>query len=218
MWPHLDRISDRCILIALEAGLEVINWTWFKTGICTSKVSIYIHRYIYLGTHMCFIFMSTYTSYCIFVWVRVVVVQSLSCVWVFATPWTAALQASLSSTISQSLLKVMSSELMMLSNHLILLSPCCRLFLLPSIFPNIRVSSNESALHIRWPKYIYVYMNICMCEYMYIYECVSIFILIYSFGNNFEKSRIIVYSFIPEIISILSFIFCLTFHQTSCSR
>ena len=51
MWLHLDRISDRCILIALEAGLEVINWTWFKTGICTSKVSIYIHRYIYIYRH-----------------------------------------------------------------------------------------------------------------------------------------------------------------------
>ena len=76
-------------------------------------------------------------------------VQSLSCVWLFATPWTVARQASLSITNSQSLLKLMSIKLVMPSNHLIL---CCPL-LLPSIFPSIRVFSNESALHIRWPKY-----------------------------------------------------------------
>ena len=64
-------------------------------------------------------------------------------------PWTAACQASLSFTISQSLLKLMSIESMMLSNHLIL----CRPLLLPSIFPSISVFSNESVLHIRWPKY-----------------------------------------------------------------
>ena len=79
-----------------------------------------------------------------------VVVRSLSCVWLFATPWTAAHQVSLSFTISQSLLKLMSVELMMPSNHLIL---CCRLLLLPSVFPSIRVFPSESALHIRWPKY-----------------------------------------------------------------
>ena len=66
-----------------------------------------------------------------------------------ATPWTAACQASLSIADSRSLLKLMSIELVMPSNHLIL---CCPL-LLPSIFPSIRVFSNESALHIRWPKY-----------------------------------------------------------------
>ena len=77
-------------------------------------------------------------------------VQLLSCVWLFATPWTAALQASLSITSSWSLLKLMSIESMMPSNHLILCRP---LFLLPSIFPSIRDFSNESALRIRWPKY-----------------------------------------------------------------
>ena len=66
------------------------------------------------------------------------------------TPWTAAHQASLSFTISQSLLKLMSIESVIPSNHLIL---CCPLLLLPSIFPSIRVFSNESALCIRWPKY-----------------------------------------------------------------
>ena len=80
----------------------------------------------------------------------VVIVQSLSHVRLFETPWTAARQASLSFTISQSLLKFMSIESVILSNHLIL--PCPLLFL-PSIFPNIRVFSNESALRMRWSKY-----------------------------------------------------------------
>ena len=77
-------------------------------------------------------------------------VQSLSCVWLFATLWTAARKASLSITNSQSLLTLMSIESVMPSNHLILCHP---LLLLPSIFPSIRVFSNESALHIRWQKY-----------------------------------------------------------------
>ena len=80
---------------------------------------------------------------------NLLLLQLLSCVWLFATPWTAAHQATLSFTISQSLLKFMSIELLMRSNHLIL---CCPL-LLPSIFLSIRVFSNESALCIRWPKY-----------------------------------------------------------------
>ena len=79
-----------------------------------------------------------------------VVVQSLSRVWLFATPWTAARQASLSFTISQNLLKFLSIEPVMPSNHLILSHP---LLLLPSIFPSIRVFSSEFALPIRWPKY-----------------------------------------------------------------
>ena len=76
-------------------------------------------------------------------------VQSLSRVRLYATPWTAAHQASLSISNSQSLLKLKSIELLMPSNPLIL----CRPLLLPSIFPRIRVFSNESVLHIRWPKY-----------------------------------------------------------------
>ena len=75
--------------------------------------------------------------------------QSLSCVRLFATPWTAAHQASLSITNSWSLLKLMSIELVMLSNYLILCHP---LLLLPSIFPSIRVFSNESVLCVRWSK------------------------------------------------------------------
>ena len=77
-------------------------------------------------------------------------VQLLSCIWLFATPWTAAHQASLSITNSQSPPKPMSIESVMPSNHVIF---CCLLLLLPSIFPSIRVSSNGSALHIRWSKY-----------------------------------------------------------------
>jgi len=76
-------------------------------------------------------------------------VQSLSCVRLFATLWTAVHQATLSITNSRSLLKLMSIELVMTSNHLILCSP---LLLLHSVFPRFRVFSNESALHIRWPK------------------------------------------------------------------
>ena len=77
-------------------------------------------------------------------------IQWLSHVWFIATPWTAAHQASLSSTNSQSLLKLMSIELVIPSNHLIL---HCPLLFLPSIFPSIRVFSKESVLPIRWPKY-----------------------------------------------------------------
>ena len=77
-------------------------------------------------------------------------VQSFSHVQLFATPWTAACQASLSMTISCSLLKLMSIECVIPSNHLILCRP---LLLLPSIFPSIRVFSKESVLHTRWSKY-----------------------------------------------------------------
>ena len=90
--------------------------------------------------------MHTHTYMCVYIYIYqyliIVVVQSLSHVWLFVTPWTAACQAFLSFTISWSLLKLMSIELVMPSNHLIL---CCPLLLLPSIFPSsIRVFSNES--------------------------------------------------------------------------
>ena len=80
----------------------------------------------------------------------VVVVQWLSHVQLFVTPWTAAHQASLSFTLSRSTFKLMTFESMMPSNHLIL---CCPLLLLPSVFPSIMVFSNESVLLIRWPKF-----------------------------------------------------------------
>ena len=84
-------------------------------------------------------------------------VQSLSCVQLFKTPWTAARQASLSITNFWSLLKLMSIESVVPFNHLILCRP---LLLLHSIFPSIRVFSNESVLHIRWPKYWSFIFNI----------------------------------------------------------
>ena len=84
-------------------------------------------------------------------------VQSLSCVWLFATPWITAHQASLSITNSQSLLKLMSIESVKPSSHLILCRP---LLLLPRIPPSIRVFSNESTLHMRWPKYWSLSFNI----------------------------------------------------------
>ena len=84
---------------------------------------------------------------CVYVYTSV---QSLSHVWLFVIPWTAARQASLSIINSPGLLKLMSIESVMPSNHLIF---CCPLLLLPSIFPSIRIFSNESGLHIRWPKY-----------------------------------------------------------------
>ena len=86
---------------------------------------------------------------CIFIISHSVQFSSLSRIQLFATPWIAARQASLSTTISQSSLKLMSIESVMPSSHLILGRP---LLLLPSIFPSIRVFSNESVLHIRWPK------------------------------------------------------------------
>ena len=85
-----------------------------------------------------------------FLWYKFNSVQLLSRVWLFAIPWTTTRQASLSITNSRSLLKLMSIESVMPSNHLIL---CCPLLLLPSIFPSIRVFSNESVLHIWWSKY-----------------------------------------------------------------
>ena len=88
--------------------------------------------------------------YVYFLIIIIEVTVQFSCIQLFVTPWTAAHQASLSITNFQSLIKLMSIESVMPSNHLIL---CRLLLLLPSIFPSIRVFSNESVLHIRWPKY-----------------------------------------------------------------
>ena len=87
-----------------------------------------------------------------------IVVQLLSCVRLFVTPWAIASQASLSFTISQGLLQLVCIKLVISSNPLIL---CCPRLLLPSIFPSIRVFSNESPLHIRWPKYWSFSFSIC---------------------------------------------------------
>ena len=100
------------------------------------------------GQTLDFISLLLFFSSCVFNLIRSV--QSLSCVQLFATPWAAAHRASLSITNSWSLLKLMSIELVMPSNHLFLCHPH---HLLPSSFPNIRVFSDEAVLHIRWPKY-----------------------------------------------------------------
>ena len=94
-------------------------------------------------------------------WLYTVVVQSLSYVWLFETPWTIAYQAFLSFTISQNLLKLMSIVLMMPSKHLILCRP---LLLLPSIFLSITVFSNKLVLCIRWPKYWSFSFSISPCS------------------------------------------------------
>ena len=107
----------------LERKVQYISWTM--------KVICYISRFLLIYLHI--------SS-----------VQLLSRVWLFVTPWTAAHQASLSVTNSRSLSKPMSIESVMLSSHLIL---CLPLLLLPSIFPSIRIFSNELALCITWPKY-----------------------------------------------------------------
>ena len=141
--------------------------------ICVYILHVYVYKYIYIFIvlHLNLIFCYTYKLHylyilhmcryklymCIYIaytyicmYINICSVQLLSHVQLFVTPWTAVRQASLSITNSQSLLKLMSIELVMPSNHLI---PCCPLLLLPSIFPSIRVFSNKSVLHIRWPNY-----------------------------------------------------------------
>ena len=102
----------------------------------------------YISWHLCFVDQIVQSSK--FAFRQISSAQLLSPVWLFAIPWTAECQASLSITNSWSSLKLMSIESVMPSNHLIL---CRSLLLLPSIFPSIRVFSNESVLHIRWPTY-----------------------------------------------------------------
>ena len=111
-------------------GLLRVRLNWVGTHTHT-----HIHTHIYIFT---------------LIYILVSSVQQLSRVQLFVPPWAAAREASLSITNSQSLLKLMSIESVMPSNHLIL---CCSLLLLPSVFPSIRVFSSESALRIRWPKY-----------------------------------------------------------------
>ena len=113
--------------------------------LCLTSLSMTISRYMLQMILFCY-FDGSVIFHCEFS-----SVQSLSCVQLFVTPWTATCQSSLSITNSWSLFKIMSIESVMPSNHLILCNP---LLLLPSIFPNIRVFSNESDLRIRWPKYL----------------------------------------------------------------
>ena len=120
---------------AFSLKLAVVAWAWILFFICLKE------RFIFSKVDLSLNILGL-------IWFSSV--QLLSRVWLFATPWTAGRQASLSITNSRNLPKVMSIESVMPSNHLIL---CCPLLLLPSIFPSIRVFSNESALRVRWPKY-----------------------------------------------------------------
>ena len=106
-----------------------------------------MHKYV---VYVCNILIFGHYFFLISIFYKIYAVQLLSHVWLLVTPRTVACQAFLSITNFQSLLKLISIESVMPSNHLIL---CCPLLFLPSIFPIIRVFSNESALHIRWPKY-----------------------------------------------------------------
>ena len=135
-------------------------------------------------------------------------VQSLSRVRFFVTPWTAARQASLSITNSQSLLKLRSIESVMPSNHLILCHP---LLLLPSIFPSIRVFSNESALCIRWPKYWSFSFSICPSN-----ECSGLVGSPCSPRDAQESSPIPQFKSIN--FSVLSFLPFFYLSNTSCPR
>ena len=134
-----------------------INLLFFKSGINKELIFIHLYKLIFFTVLLKLIIIiimiivhSTFFFSYLVANTMLSSVQLLSHVWLFATPWTTARQASLSITNSQSLPKPMSIELVMPSNHLILCHP---LLLLPSIFPSIRVFSNESALYIRWPKY-----------------------------------------------------------------
>ena len=129
----LSWLSVTCSWIVSSLSLGIIPAYLMSTS--STEEQSFWDLYYFLKLH------APYSLFSSFQW--------LSCAWLFAVWWTAAHQASLSITNSQSLLKLTSIELVMPSNHLILCHP---LFLLPSIFPSIRVLSKESVLRIRWPK------------------------------------------------------------------
>ena len=134
------RVSKICMLIdylILTHSSYIFVWLFVLTNDCKERWIDLIWLQVNMGTGL----FGQFSCFCS--------VQLLSRVWLFATPWIAARQASLSITNSWSPPKPMSTVSVMPSNHLVL----CRPLLLPSIFPSIRVFSNESALHIRWPKY-----------------------------------------------------------------
>ena len=177
--PHLRKkaftFSLLTMMIAVAVSYRVFSCVK-ACFFCTHFLRIFYHKWLlnfvkcfsctYWGGRMVFVFhfdnvmyqtdwLQTLKHLCISginpTWSYSIVVQSLSHIRLFAIPWTAACQASLSFTISRSLLKLMSIEVGGPFNHLVLCHP---LLLLPSIFPSIRVFSNELALHIRWPKYL----------------------------------------------------------------
>ena len=141
IWPLLS-----CFLFFLFFILQ-FYWSIINLQCCLHFSDVqqgYLHTHTHTHTHTHIILFQILFLFRLFS-----SVQSLSCVWLFATPWIAAHQASLSITNCWSLPKPMSIELVMPSNHPIF----CPLLLLPSVFPSIRVFSNALALRIRWPKY-----------------------------------------------------------------
>ena len=157
----LDSSLETCFSSRYLSQKSEKTGRWFMKclmNVCNSNGCVYSHDSVPFSEcfldegHLCWQYLNTTLSILQGTWCqgKVSSVQSLSSVRLFATPWITACQASLSVTNSQSPPKPMSIELVMPSNHLILCRP---LLLLPSIFPSIRVFSNESALRIRWPKY-----------------------------------------------------------------
>ena len=148
LWKGILHTSRAIVFRWTVCGFGIWG-TWFLS-LFSEKREIQTLKMPLTHTHK----LETWNRFYLFIYLgdclTIVIIQSLSCIWLFATPWTAAHQASLSFTISRSLLQLMSVESMMSSNHFIL---CYFLLLLPSIFPSIRVFSNESALRIRWPMY-----------------------------------------------------------------
>ena len=147
---HTFKISSFHIFLNLHRGNALVPCVEFHSIYWVSWSTLYVaclfpHHIVH--SFKCSLMPLMHQTCC---QVQFSSVQSLICVQLFATLWTVACQASLSITNSQSLLKLVSIESGMPSNCLIL---CCPLLLLPSIFSNIRVFSNESVLHIRWPKY-----------------------------------------------------------------
>ena len=148
-------VSLHALSISLYNVSEEVLWLWPRLILKQPWLNVLIHiSQRHMQTFFSLITIKKHKfslrRYFRLLLVRFSSVPSLSRVWLFATPWTAAYQASLSITNSRSLLKLMSTELVMPSNHLILCHP---LLFLPSIFLSIRVFSNESVLCIRWPKY-----------------------------------------------------------------
>ena len=144
----ISQSKNLCIYWLVPYLFRAFPQRWEAISQAISLIKVLNKAETHQSYIVCF-FQLTETRVFILLSVQFSSVQLLSHVWLFATTWIAACQASLSLTNSQSLLKLMSIESVMPSNQLIL---CCSLLLLPSIFPSIRVFSNESVLHIRWPK------------------------------------------------------------------
>ena len=144
--PHVFPISLFLILTTPETWPRITNLPWPQPSQPPHPIASHFNNDSNWDIPISYIFIEKEGKWMF----QFSSVASLSHVRLFATPWTAACQASLSITSSRSLPKRMSFESVMPSNHLILCRP---LLLPPSIFPSIRVFSNESALHIRWPKY-----------------------------------------------------------------